>query len=85
MAKKKKEPKGLKTLKDLDEAGIEYEVVETISQKAQNKFWEEVEKLCPEATTKDQDNVSAFQFNMMCDNVVHKWREKNDKSYKSIK
>lgn len=80
MTKKKKE---LKTLKDLDEAGIEYEAVETISQKAQKKFWEEVYKLCPEAITRDQDSVSEFQFGMMCDNVVHKWREKNDKSYKS--
>jgi len=70
MAKKKKEPE------------IEFETIETISQKAQKKFWEEVERLCPKVITKDQDDVSEFQFGMMCDNVVHKWREKNDKSYK---
>jgi len=83
MTKKKKESKELKTLEDLDKAGIEYEVIETISQKAQKKFWEEVYKLCPKVITNDQDDVVKSQFDMMCDNVVHKWREKNDKSYKS--
>lgn len=82
---KNKEPKELKTLEDLDKAGIEYEVVETISQKAQKVFWEEVYKLCPEVTTRDQDSVSEYQFNMMCDNVIHKWRDKNDESYKPMK
>ena len=82
MAKKKKELKELKTLEDLDKAGIEYEVIETISQKAQKVFWKEVASLCPEAKVDDVDSVTNVQFDMVCDNAIYKWRTDNDPTFK---
>ena len=81
MAKKKKEPKELKTLKDLDEAGIDYKIVKTESQQAQESFWNKVKELYPDVKTDELSAVKESQFNIMCDNIIHEWRLENDTPY----